>query len=93
MTAKGVAAGSVMVIKTDVQGGMPPSKECEVGVDTLIEVPMNNTYTFYACANTREALALRWQCACAGQPVPACLPLPYLLSPEPNHRLASAAGD
>lgn len=38
LTATGVAAGSVMVIKTDVQGGMPPSKECVVGEDTLVEV-------------------------------------------------------
>lgn len=53
LTATGVAGGSVLVIKTDVSGGMAPNEgkcsEDEQGQELFI--PMNNTYTFYACRN------------------------------------------
>ena len=53
LTAMGVAGGSVLVIKTDVSGGMAPNEgkcsEDEQGQELYI--PMNNTYTFYACRN------------------------------------------
>lgn len=47
----GIAANTWVAIKTDVEGGMPPNnQECVSGEDTDLFVPMNNTYTFYACA-------------------------------------------
>lgn len=78
LTATGVAAGSVLVIKTDVGGGMAPNagkcSEDEQGQELYI--PMNNTYTFYACRNhgeERSAASLRFGAAatvgrcCTGQ--------------------------
>jgi hypothetical protein len=56
LTATGVASGSVLVIKTDVSGGMAPNEgkcsEDEAGQELYI--PMNNTYTVYACKNHSE---------------------------------------
>lgn len=40
--ASGIAAGSALVVKTDVQGGMPPDDTCE-NEGEPIYVPMNNT--------------------------------------------------
>ncbi|KAL4451441.1 hypothetical protein ABPG77_009513 [Micractinium sp. CCAP 211/92] len=46
----GIAAGAVLVVKTDVKGGMPPGgSDCDSGDDGDLQVPMNNTYTVYAC--------------------------------------------
>lgn len=36
--ATGVAAGSALVVKTDVKGGMPPSIECDASKDTDVLV-------------------------------------------------------
>ncbi|KAL4420605.1 hypothetical protein ABPG75_010287 [Micractinium tetrahymenae] len=43
-----IAIGAVLVVKTDIKGGMPPGgSDCDGDGD--LQVPMNNTYTVYAC--------------------------------------------
>lgn len=56
LTATGVAAGSVLVIKTDVSGGMAPNEgkcsEDEQGQELFI--PMNNTVSLPVGAQGKE---------------------------------------